>query len=149
MSNAPKEPTFPLVKVGFRDDGGDVETLWAFDLGDHRYQLDSTPWFQYGVSYKDIVEAFPENDGMLLFARVLEKSGYRTVRVQADDGVPKSLTDRLVGVGCSFEGANPGFIAFDIPDGIALETITRILTDAGANWEHADPTYEQLHGNGT
>ena len=47
----------PLVKIAFRDSAGEVETLWAFDLGGRRYQLDNSSWFQYGVSYNDIVEA--------------------------------------------------------------------------------------------
>ena len=82
---------------------------------------------------------------MLFFTRVIEKSGHRTVRVQADDGVPQPLIDALVHAGCSFEGANPKFIAFDIPPGASLEAVVTILTDANANWEHADPTYEQFH----
>ena len=104
-----------LVKVGFRDAAGDVETLWAFDLGDGRYRLDSTPWFQYGVSYQDVVEASPEADGMLFFSRVVAKSGNCTVRVHADDGVSSELIERLVAIGCTYEGASPKYIAFDVP----------------------------------
>ena len=55
-----------LVKIAFTDDDGQVETLWAFDLGGGRYRLDSTPWFQYGVSWKDVVTvrvAFEERTG--------------------------------------------------------------------------------------
>jgi len=140
---------YPLVKVAFRDAKGEIETLWAFDLGDHRYRLDNTPWFQYGVSYQDIVEAFPEPDGFLFFTRVVEKSGYRTIRVQADTGVPQSLIDNLTASGCSFEGANPRFIAFDIPPDASLEAVVRVLMEANANWEHADPTYEQLYNEST
>src|SRR5437867_12130575 len=44
-----------LVKIAFTDDDGQVETLWAFDLGGGRYRLDSTPWVQYGVSWMDEV----------------------------------------------------------------------------------------------
>ena len=74
-----------LVKIAFTDDDGQVETLWAFDLGGGRYRLDSTPWFQYGVSWKDVVAARPDSDGLLCFTQVLEKSGYRTVRVAFEE----------------------------------------------------------------
>jgi hypothetical protein len=46
-------PEPPLVKIAFRDADGEVETLWPFDLGDHRYLLDNSPWYQGGVSWKD------------------------------------------------------------------------------------------------
>jgi Domain of unknown function (DUF4265) len=63
-----------LTKVVFRDDDGNVETLWAFDLGGNFYQLDNTPWYQYGVSWKDVSEAVPESAGELpLFRRVLDR----------------------------------------------------------------------------
>jgi hypothetical protein len=137
-----------LVKVGFRDAAGDVETLWAFDLGDGRYRLDSTPWFQYGVSYQDVVEASPEADGMLFFSRVVEKSGRCTVRVQADDGVSSELIERLVAIGCTYEGASPKYIAFDVPVRVGLDAVVAVLVEANANWEHADPTYEQLQPDG-
>src|SRR5439155_27088962 len=55
-----------LVKIAFTDDDGQVETLGAFDLGGGRYRLDSTPWFQYGVSWKEVVTvrvAFEERTG--------------------------------------------------------------------------------------
>jgi hypothetical protein len=136
-----------LVKVAFRDDESNVETLWAFDLGGNRYRLDNTPWYQYGVSFKDVIEALPEEDGMRFFTRVVEKSGFRTVRVRDDTKVPEALLQALTGNGCAYEGANPGFIAIDIPPEVGLEKVVEILVRAEAEWEHADPTYEQLHGS--
>src|SRR5947208_4912603 len=95
-----------LVKIAFTDDDGQVETLWAFDLGGGRYRLDSTPWFQYGVSWKDVVAARPDSDGLLCFTQVLEKSGYRTVRVAFEErtGAENPILSGLQSLGCSFEG---------------------------------------------
>lgn len=84
-----------LVKVAFRDSEGDVETLWAYDLGGNRYRLDNTPWFQYGVSFEDVIEALPEADGMRFFTQVLAKSGFRTVRVRDDTKVSETLLKSL------------------------------------------------------
>jgi hypothetical protein len=133
-----------LVKVAFRDDDGDVETLWAFDLGENRYRLDNTPWFQYGVSYNDVIEALPEPDGMRFFTRVLEKSGFKTVRVRDDTKVSETLLMALTDAGCRYEGSSPSFIAIDIPPAVALEQIVQVLVQHGAEWEHADSTYDQL-----
>ncbi len=70
-----------LVKVELRGDDGEVETLWAFDLGQDQYKLDNTPWYAYGVSTGDVIEAErQEPDGFPLFKRVVATSGYRTVR---------------------------------------------------------------------
>ena len=133
-----------LIKIAFTDDHGDVETLWAFDLGDGRYKLDSTPWYQYGVSYQDIVSASLK-DGQLHFDQVLAKSGYRTLRVRSDERVPQALLDSLVSIGCSYEGANPTFISINVPSSTELQAAVDLLIESGLEWEHADPTYEQIH----
>jgi len=135
----------PLTKVAFTDDQGDVETLWAFDLGDGHYKLDSTPWYQYGVSYQDIVLA-ADRDGQLHFERVIIKSGYRTLRVRSNSAVPQSLLDSLTALGCTYEGANPAFIGIDVPANVELSTAADALIASGLEWEYADPTYEQIYG---
>ena len=134
-----------LTKIAFTDTEGGVETLWAFDLGGGRYKLDSTPWYQYGVSYQDVVSAVFRNE-RLHFVQVLQKSGYRTLRVRSDTSVPKSLLDMLVAIGCKYEGANPSFIAIDVPANVQLHAATALLVQSGLEWEYADPTYEQIHG---
>jgi len=138
----------PLVKIGFRNEDGEVETLWAFDLGGGRYRLDNTPWFQYGVSTKDIVEAAPD-DGMPFFQRVLEKSGYRTVRVLLDEPATEQFLAQIRNLGCSYEGATPKFLGIDIPPAVELSCVTAFLIGEGVQWEYADPTYEDVHGQAT
>jgi hypothetical protein len=133
------------VKIAFQDADNDVETLWAIDLGDGRYELDNSPWYQYGVSWKDIVAAEPAADGFLEFTRVIEKRGHRTVRMRADRPIPQSFLDSIVAFGCSYEGAIPTYMAIDIPPGIDFDGAVRLLLESGLEWEHGDPTYEQLH----
>ena len=138
-------PESELTKIAFTDAEGGVETLWAFDLGGGRYKLDSTPWYQYGVSYQDVVSATLQ-DEQLHFVQVLQKSGYRTLRARSDDAVPKSLLDMLVALGCKYEGANPNFIAIDVPANVELGAASALLVQSGLEWEYGDPTYEQVHG---
>jgi len=138
------------VKVLLRDDRGNTETLWAEHLGQDRYRLDNTPWYAYGISCGDVVEARPSVlDGSLECLRVVEKSGSRTVRLVLKPPADKAsqsqaVLDRLRDLGCAYEGANPAFVAIDIPPQVDLEVIRRFLISTGQQWEHADPSYEDL-----
>jgi hypothetical protein len=35
-------------------------------------------------------------------------------------------------------------LSIDIPPGVALETVRAYLIERGADWEHADPTFDEL-----
>ena len=133
------------VKVALRGPDGEVETLWAFDLGGGRYRLDNTPWYAYGVSWQDVVEATADADGQLQFKRVLEKSGNRTIRIVADEPFSDAWLDQITRLGCSFEGANRKYIGVNLPPGVDLAVVAAFLTDANIRWEHADPTYEEYY----
>ena len=145
----------PDSKVLFRvprDDGGDdVETLWAPSLGGDRYKLDNSPFYAYSVSWEDVVLAsWSEEESFPTFERVVEKSGNRAVRVVFDPPVEAgNESDRilqgLVGLGCSYEGASHSYIAINIPPAVELETVTAYLIASGVQWEHADPSYDELY----
>lgn len=151
------EPSAPDSKVVFRvpeDDGStQVETLWATALGDDKYALDNSPFYAYAVSWKDVVYApVDPDDGRPTFERVVKKSGHCTVRIKFDppvqDGNPSDLVlQGLVSLGCSYEGANRSYMAIDIPDKGLLHAVRQYLIDKHAQWEHADPTYEELFPN--
>ncbi len=143
-----------LAKVMFRvpdgASGEDVETIWAFPVGGDLYKIDNSPFYAYGVSLGDTVEApWSEENGFPLFRRVVEKSGYRTVRVILDppaenDNKSQKLLDEIVALGCSYEGANRTYITVDIPKEIDLWKVRDFLIEKEAKWEHVDPTYEEL-----
>ena len=142
-----------LVKIVLRHEEGDdvhVETPWAKQVGDNLYELDNLPWYAYGVSCGDVVEAIPAEDGLPEFRRVVRKSGNRTVRVileppanQSADS--KAILDRLVSMGCDYEGMDYSYVAVNIPPAAIFEDVCDFLTSTGQTWEHADPTYEHLH----
>lgn len=145
----------PTKKVLFRVEGDDgqvnVETLWAFDLGHDRYQLDNTPFYAYSVSLGDVVYATVDATGGLpTFHAVVKKSGNRTVRVFFDDPVePGSASERLlnelVSLGCEYEGANERYIAITIPSHVELAGVRDFLVENALTWEHADPSYTELY----
>ena len=123
---------------------------WAKQVGDNLYELDSLPWYAYGVSCGDVVEAIPAEDGLPEFRRLVRKSGNRTVRVilkppahESTDS--KAILDRLVSMGCDYEGMDHSYVAVNIPPAANFEDVCDFLTSTDQTWEHADPPYEYLH----
>jgi hypothetical protein len=137
-----------LVKLGIRDDDGTVETPWAVRLGGDLYRLDNIPFFAYRLSIDDVVEALPESDGFLMFARVVRKSGNRTVRAilaePADVEPGPSFLAEMKRLGCTIERATQKFICVNVPPPVLLESVTDSLIELGVQWEYADPKYEDL-----
>ena len=136
------------VKIGLRDEDGDVETPWAVSLGGNLYRIDNTPFFAYRISAGDVVEASAGADGFLFFERVVRKSGHRTVRVMLPESAevepgPTLLAD-IKRLGCTYEGAYNKLICIDVPPAVSLEAVAEHLTKMGLEWEYADPKYEDL-----
>lgn len=144
----------PNAKVLFRvvnDDGSaDIETLWATHLGVDDYKLDNSPFYAYGVSWEDVVSApFNVDEGFPTFARVVSKSGNRTVRVIFKAAIETGNdSDRvlqgLVTLGCSYEGANRKYFSVNVPPDVDLDVVRTYLIEQNVTWEHADPTYATL-----
>ncbi|HZO20655.1 MAG TPA: DUF4265 domain-containing protein [Gemmatimonadaceae bacterium] len=141
------------VKVLLTGPDGEVETLWAIARGNDRYELDNLPWFAYGVSAGDVVEASPDELGMPVFRRIVHKSGNRTVRVMLEraEGTDQMTAesqrtlDQLRAAGCDYEGMHRKLFAINVPPAVALNTVADILIASGFQWEYADPTYDELH----
>ena len=141
-----------MVKVLLQD-GDEMETLWAVHLGKNLYRLDNSPFFAYRVSWEDIVEAEPDENGVLCFSRMAVKSGNRTVRViletyETTSEQAKPFLDGIIELGCSYEGLQPRLVSITVPAGIELETVADYLIASGHNWEYADPTYDDLFPGG-
>jgi hypothetical protein len=151
------QPSAPDSKVLFRvppeDGSAHVETLWATALGGDEYKIDNSPFYAYSVSWEDVVYApFDETEGRPAFVRVVKKSGHRTIRIKFDPPVQDGnesdqILQSLVSLGCTYEAANRGYMAIDIPQEVDLENVRQYLIAHAAQWEHADPTYEQLFPN--
>ena len=142
-----------LVKVAFEiqnDDGSvEIETLWAEPLGKQLYRLDNSPFRIYSVSWGDEVLAPPSADGLPTFQSVVSKSGNRTVRVRLDPpyeegNVSAKEMHDLVAMGCSFEGSRNRLMSVNIPAELSLNAVRDHLISRDLEWEHADPTYEEL-----
>ena len=131
-----------------------VETVWADPLGADRYRVDNSPFWAYGISWHDVIEARPAADGMLTFVRVCEKSGHRTLRLilnppSDQSAESRAVLDRLISLGASYEGMNHGYLAINIPPNLQLERITDYLESTGQKWESADPPGTDLEPDTT
>jgi hypothetical protein len=129
------------VKVRFaldRDDSGwppaESEGLWAQPVGSGRFRLDNTPWFVRGVAADDVVEAEPDDAGVLWFVRLLERGERVVVRVipRRDgplNGDRQAVVDAFAPLGVSGEGmATPvNMVALDIGPEAPLASIKALL----------------------
>ena len=135
-----------FVKIRLTGPDGEIETPWAEPVGDY-FRLDNLPWYAYGVSDDDIVEATPaDTDGVFDFVQVHTPSGNRLVRIifdRPDESQP--VLDHLKAMGCHYEGANENYIAVSIPPEVDLASVTSFLVTSGQQWEHANPTYDEIH----
>jgi hypothetical protein len=112
-----------MVKVRLRGSHpGEVETLWAKPVDVDQYQVDNSPFYAYGVSWQDVVEAKPAPDQFLEYVRCVRKSGNRTLRVIFHDyGInDRQAQDVLQGLrrmGVSYEGMQPRTVSINVPPG--------------------------------
>jgi hypothetical protein len=83
------------VKV-FVEDDGVVESLWAEELGDSLYRIDSIPFEISGLSLGDVVRASQNDDGILVFDGVYEKSGAGTFHLHVADGLSSAAGQELL-----------------------------------------------------
>lgn len=149
--NNPEPNAKVLFETPCEDGTSDIETLWATHLGGNEYEIDNSPFYAYGVSWKDVVLApFSEEQQFPKFKSIVRKSGNRTIRVIFELPVePGNASDtilqNLVSMGCNYEGSNKKYICVNIPPAVNLESVGNYLIKINATWEHADPTYESLY----
>jgi len=140
-----------MVKVRLRGpEASDIETLWAVPVDTDLYRLDNSPFFAYGLSWQDVIEAKPAGDQFLEYVRCVRKSGNRTIRVifqdyRNDDQPAQEILRELKNLGCSYEGMQPRMISINVPPQINLRAVTDFLIEQhGLQWEYADPTYDEV-----
>jgi hypothetical protein len=129
----------------------DGESVWATPVGSDLYRLENSPFFAYGVSWMDVVEALMSDlSNMLEFVQCVRKSGNRTVRIffeghRLNDEPAQQVLSKLRLLGCSYEGMQPRLVSVNVPPEVDLSSVTTFLSNQpGIQWEYADPTYEQV-----
>jgi hypothetical protein len=142
----------PNAKVLFQNTEADgtpyAETLWSYELGADLYRIENLPYYAYGVSLHDVVLAPRDaTAGTPVFSRVTSKSGNRLFRIicstiEIRRKKADLLLQRLSMAGCEHERANRRYVAVNVPASTDLSKVVQILTEAGVDWEQADPPLE-------
>lgn len=142
-----------LVKLAITTEGN-TETLWAELINSGLLRLDNAPFFAYGVSAGDFVDATPDaqHEGIWWFEKVREKCGNRTVRIFSENKVItepdfKPVFEQIRALGCDFEGFPPRLVSITVPQKADLASVCEFLTSEELTWEYADPTYEDQFGS--
>ena len=118
----------PMVRIRFEHERG-AERLWAVEVGPGRYELRNFPFFVYGVSWGDVVEAGElDESGSRPFLRVVLPSGGSTYRVLVEDMDRfDEFWGAIAGTGCTFEGAGQRLLAVDVPPATDLDQVYELL----------------------
>jgi hypothetical protein len=125
------------VKIQFNVDPNDqrgvkTESLWAEEIGSRRFRILNSPFYLFGISAEDVVEA-EEAEGRLRFQIVVSRGGHSTYRIFLQDGRTIKDTDFRIywdpisAVGATFENADDHFVAVDIPPGRDVAAIYELL----------------------
>ncbi len=97
-----------------------LETMWAEPLGGDRYRLQNVPFYAYGLSFDDVVNA-KEIGGQLIVQNVAERGGHSTYRLFLAQDVKRNGSRfyeswrPLEEIGVTYEQANDHLLAIDVP----------------------------------
>ena len=122
-----------LIKFQYdqNDDFLTHENLWAKELDKHTYQLENSPFYAYGLSYKDIIKAtFDTEEQRLVFQKVLKRNGHSTYRVFINKNLSSEKFEEywkeLKILGCTYESSGNLF-SIDVPQKANINKVYEIL----------------------
>lgn len=118
----------------------DWETLWAYELDNGSYSIDSIPFFVRGIAWKDEISIQKIADEYH-FDKLINPSGHSVLRVIVDPINAQEVRDMLQKLGCDTEQSHlPNLFSVDVPPTISLKHILELLKtgeDAG-RWEYEE-----------
>jgi hypothetical protein len=140
------------VKVRFELDPRDQQTfeteqVWAQRLGPNEFRILNSPFFVFGVSAEDVVEAAEIEEGIYAFCRMVMKGGHSTYRIflQGDTISDEPFQSRWAAIealGATFENGNSRFVSVDVPPSVSTANVYTLLqqgeSDGVWTFEEAD-----------
>lgn len=131
------------------------EGLWAQPVAARLFRLHNTPWFVHGVAAGDVVEAEPDDAGVLWFVRLRVRGEHVVVRVipRQDgplNGDQQTVVAAFATLGVSGEGISTpvNMVALDIGPGAPLASVRGLLergkTDGWWHYEEGCVTEQWL-----
>lgn len=113
-----------------------TESLWARQVAFDRFQLLNSPFFVFGVSFMDIIDAKNVMDRIFKFGGISESFGHSTYRVITAEDVDfeeaGKFWEQLREHGCSWE-LGPGRLrSVDVPPVAPIYDVYKIFEEAEA-----------------
>ena len=130
--------------------GHGKEGLWCEEIGVDKYLLRNTPFYASGLSLNDeILANFNEQVNLIIFEKILKKSGHSTYRCMVGPERSKALQkyiDKLNEMDCWYESAIIGeleLFAFDVPPHVDIELVYKVLDDGlkSGVWDFEEADY--------
>jgi hypothetical protein len=94
------------------------ESMWAEPLGNNIYRLENVPFFSYSLNFKDDVQAFENDNGILEMENVIARSGNRTLRVIFDKSMDRNKQDiyieKIRYLDCSLERWDETYLTVNV-----------------------------------
>ncbi len=112
----------------------ETESVWAERLSENQFRILNSPFFAFGVSYEDEIEAEPDGD-RFRFVKVLRRSGRSTYRVILQGGMTISDPEFIERwkafreAGCTYENANDKYISIDMAPTVDVASMYSLLED--------------------
>jgi hypothetical protein len=107
------------------------EAVLGVHVDGDSYEIESIPWFTYGLARFDVVEAMRRDEGLFI-ARIVRPSGHSTVRVGIADGsrrdeIHEQIHGVLEDLAAPSEWHAAGFVSVDISEtGSESELLLRL-----------------------
>jgi hypothetical protein len=110
----------------------ETESVWAEQISDNHFRVLNSPFYIFGISFEDEVEAEPFG-AVFKFVRVVQRSGRSTYRIilQGENTIAGDeflkMWEPFRNAGCTFEAASPRYIAVDMPPSANVAELYELL----------------------
>lgn len=120
--------------------GSGAETVWAERLSGEHFRIDNSPFYFFGLSYRDIVAATQDEHGQLRFRSVHEHGGHSTYRLMRRADAEEDFAtfwQPLEVLGCTYEGGPGRLVSVDVPPAADIHVVYALLEAGveGGAWD--------------
>lgn len=135
--------TVPLAPSDWHEHAN--ETMWAQPLGENRFRIQNVPFYAFGLSYDDVVEA-PTIDNQNVMRAVVQRGGHSTYRIIVSNSTSPTRFREfwlpLEHLGCTLERATERFLGIDVPPEADIYKVYDLLQggEAASVWD-----FEEAH----
>lgn len=135
----------PDDQQGYRTEG-----VWAERVGPDEFRILNSPFFAFGVSADDIVNA-KQHSGNYKFDHVVRKGGHSTYRIFLQGGRTvngeefQSRWTAIQALGATFENANDRLLSVDVAPNVDIVRVYDLLRQGGNEgvWAFEEGNYER------